>query len=76
MMMMMMSGELASSQRHDLVVEARLDVAYLEIDELTRRVRLITIIIIIMIIIKLMIIIFIFVSIIIIIFTIATIVFK
>ena len=40
------SGELASSQRHDLAVEARLNVAYLEIDELKRRVRMITIIII------------------------------
>ena len=34
------SGELASSQRHDLAVEARLNEAYLEIDELKRRVRM------------------------------------
>ena len=46
MIIMMMDGELASSQRHDLAVEARLNEAYVEIDELKRRVWLITIIII------------------------------
>ena len=37
--MMMMSGELTSYHRHGLVVEARLNASYLEIDEMKRRVR-------------------------------------
>ncbi len=36
----MISGELTSSQRHGLAVEARLNATYLEINELKKRVRM------------------------------------